>query len=119
MGQHSKAPGQGPIVATWSEFATYMITSGLIMAIGVVYLAYIRFRYKSGVRALRRMIYWYVGTMAVVAIIARWSEVTETRCRRNPMEYCRYNDGVPVMATIVLVFFLASLIRARIAYADR
>jgi len=89
------------------------------MGTSVVYLAYIRFRYKCGVRALRRMTYWYLAGLVVLATIARWSEVTETRCRRNPMEFCRYNDGVPMMAVIVMVFFAAGVIRARLAYADR
>ena len=106
-------------MATWSEFTTYMITSAVVMGTSVVYLAYIRFRYKCGDRALRRMTYWYLSSLVVIATIARWSEVTETRCRRNPMEFCRYNDGVPVMAVIVMVFFVAGIIRARLAYADR
>jgi hypothetical protein len=106
-------------VATWSEFTTYMITCAVVMGTSVVYLAYIRFRYKSGARALRRMTYWYLSSLVVIATIARWSEVTETRCRRNPMEFCRYNDGVPVMAVIAMVFFVAGIIRARLAYADR
>ena len=61
-------------------------------------------------------------TSAVVmgtSVVYLWSEVTETRCRRNPMEFCRYNDGVPVMAVIVMVFFVAGITRARLAYADR
>ena len=35
------------------------------------------------------------------------------------MEFCRYNDGIPMMAVIVMVFFVAVVIRARLAYANR
>ena len=96
-----------------------MVTCAVIMGMSVAYLAYIRFRYTCGAQALRRMMYWYLAGLVVIATIARWSEVTETRCRRDPMEFCRYNDGVPVMAVIVIVFFVAGVVRARLAYANR
>ena len=89
------------------------------MSIGMFVLLYISIKWKTGQRALRRMSYWYLGTLFVIALLSRFSEVSEIRCRGNPQEFCRYNDGVAVVATLVIVFFCTSMIRAMIVYGDR
>jgi len=104
---------------TWGEFARYMITSGLVMSIGLFVILYIRIKWQTGAKALRRMFYWYLAAMFVIGLLSKFSEVSEVRCRGNPQEYCRYNDGVAVVATIVIVYFCTSMVRAMIVYGDR
>ena len=60
-----------------------------------------------------------IRTRSTVEILRLVAWIDETRCRRDPMEFCRYNDGVPMMAVIVIVFFVAGVVRARLAYANR
>ncbi len=96
-----------------------MITSALVMSIGLFVMLYISVKWKTGQRSLKRMFYWYLGALFVIGLLSRFSEVSEVRCRGNPQEFCRYNDGVAVVATIVIVYFCTSMVRAMLVYGDR
>lgn len=89
------------------------------MALGVAATAYIRFRYDTGHRAFRRLCMWYGALVVVIAGLSLTSNVAEVRCRREPNEFCRYNDSVPAIATIAGVFFLVGVGRAWFIYSDR
>ena len=47
------------------------------------------------------------------------SGVTEARCTRDPREWCRYNDNVPFMATVAMIFSGLMLTRALLVWFYR
>ncbi len=105
--------------ATGAEFLRYMITSALLMGLGLGAAAYVRFRHNTAHRAFRRLVYYYIGLLALIAVLTAGADVSEVRCRGNPMEWCRYNDSLPVIALVVFAWLLVVLPRARFLYNDR
>lgn len=106
-------------MATVGEFVRHVVTSAVFIAIGLGAVAYVRFRYDTGHRAFRRFLIASAGILACVAGLSLVSSVNEGRCPDDPTEFCRYNDSVPAMATIVGVFVIVALVVSRVLYTER
>lgn len=106
-------------MVTLAEFLRHVLTSAIVMGIGVGALVFVNVKYSVGRRALRRMSYWYVGLVALIAGLSYASTVTESRCRTDKLVRCRVNDSVPFMAVIVFVFVVVCFVRAWVIRSDR
>ena len=58
----------------------------------------------------------FVGEAVFASLTA---EGTETRCTGNPREFCRYNDNVPFIATVVAMYFVITCGRAFFMHFNR
>ncbi len=89
----------------------------MIVALAVV--SYVRFRYDVDHKKFRNIAIWFGVSLAVVASLSLTADVTETRCTRNPTEFCRYNDNIPLIATVVMAYVVITLGRAFFMHFNR
>ncbi len=89
------------------------------MVVGLGAVAAVRFLYDVGARSLRNFVVYFAIAFAILVGVALTSKDYEVRCRDNPLEFCIYNDGVPAMATIVLVYTGAAGYRSWNLYDHR
>ena len=106
-------------MVTAAEFAEHLLVSGAVMGLGLAVVAFVRFKCGVGERVFRRLTTGYVLCLGLVAALSLTSNVTERRCTRDLLEFCRYNDGVPFMAVLVFVFFVTCLLRAFFLHFNR
>lgn len=91
----------------------------MFLSIGLGAVAYVRFRHETEQRAFRRFVIAFVVLIVVVAGLSLASTVREARCPDDANEFCRYNDSVPAIATVVAVYVFVAAIAARVIYAER
>ena len=89
------------------------------MLIALAAAGYVRFRYDVEHEKFRRIAVWFGVSLAVVAGLSLTADVTETRCTRDPSQFCRYNDNIPFIATVVMVYFVITLGRAFFMHFNR
>ena len=106
-------------MVTFGEFVQHVLTAGLTMAASIVVLVVFATRYDDAHGFLRRALYALPICMGVVALLSLTAGITETRCTRDPQEFCRYNDNVPFMAMVVVIFVGVVLIRALLVWFYR
>ena len=106
-------------MVTFGEFVGYMVRSALIMGAAVAAVAVVRWKFGLGTRTLKRLAIGYGLMLLLIAGLILVSNVTETRCRSNPAVFCRYNDGVPSIATVVVVFTAVAVFRAWSLFTNR
>jgi len=97
----------------------HLVTSAIFVVPALVPIIFVSLKYDLGTRAIRKWSSIAVLVMLLVAGVSAVSHTTVTRCRRNPLEFCEYNDGVPMIATTVLVFVVACGIKAWYLYSER
>ena len=54
----------------------------------------------------------FVMCFAAGMVLSLTSDVTTTRCQRDPSQYCRYIDNIPFIATLVFFYVCTCLVRA-------
>ena len=106
-------------MVTLGEFIEQVAWSAGFMLLALGTAAYVRFRYDTGHRKFVRMTFWFVASMAIVVTLSLTAEVTETRCTRDPREFCRYNDNVPFIATVVFIYAAVTTGRAFFMHFNR
>ena len=102
-----------------AEFLQHVIVYGAMMAAALGVVAYVRYRYDVGHRVFRRLALAWAASIVGVVVLSLTSKVTTTRCTRDPSEFCRYNDNIPFMATLVFLFFCTCLTRAFFLHFNR
>ncbi len=106
-------------MVTTAEFVRHVLIGASVMGVGLGAIAYTRFRFDTAHRTFRRFAAWYVGLVALTAVLSRMSSVQTKRCPRDPTEFCRFNDSVPAMATLAFVYALLGIYKARSMYNRR
>lgn len=106
-------------MVTLAEFVRHVVIGALVMGVGLGAVAYTRFRFDTAHRTFRRFALWYVGLVALTAVLSAMSSVQTKRCPRDPTEFCRFNDSVPAMATIAFIYAVLGLYKARSCYNRR
>ncbi len=76
-------------------------------------------RWQVGGNTMRNFGLMATGTLAVIAFLSESAVVVTTRCRRNPAEFCEYNDNVPAISVLAFGFLLTSIIRSMMLYSER
>ena len=104
---------------TLAEFVQHVAVSSGVMALGVAAVAIVRYRYDVGHQFFRRLLLGYALTIGLIAVLSATANVTERRCTRNPTEFCRYNDSIPLMAVAVLVFVGTCAVRGFFLHFNR
>lgn len=89
----------------------------MLVALGAA--AYVRYRYDIEHKKFRRLTIWFGLSLAAVAVLSLTAEVTETRCTRDPSEFCRYNDNIPFIATVAALYFVITCGRAFFMHFNR
>lgn len=104
---------------TRAEFIEHIVVSGSVMLVALAIAAYVRFRFDVGHRAFIRLaIGWFVAVGAV-ALLSLTAKITERRCPRDPVEWCRFNDNIPLIATVVFIYVGACLVRSFFLHFNR
>ena len=62
---------------------------------------------------------WLGRLLWLVAVLSLTATITEARCTDNPREFCRFNDNIPLMATVVFVYAALVIGRAVMVYLYR
>ncbi len=106
-------------MVTRAEFIEQVVVSGFIMAAALGVMAYVRFRYDVDHKVFRRRSIAWAVSVGLVMLLSVTAEVTETRCTQNPAEFCRYNDNVPFIALLVIVFVCMTLVRSFFMHFNR
>lgn len=106
-------------MVTLADFLRHVLTSAVVMGLGLGAVTYSRFRYDTAHRSFVRFVWWYVGLVALIAILSRMSTVSNIKCPKDPTQVCRFNDTVPAMGTIAFIYTVTALIRARTMYRRR
>ncbi|MGB1504548.1 MAG: hypothetical protein ACPHDT_03585 [Acidimicrobiales bacterium] len=106
-------------MVTRAEFLEHVLWSGGVMVIALGIAAYVRYRYNVGHKKFRRIAIWFVVSLAAVAGLSLTADVTETRCTRDPSEFCRYNDNIPFIATVVFAYVVVTSGRAFFMHFNR
>jgi beta-lactamase regulating signal transducer with metallopeptidase domain len=106
-------------VVTQAEFFEHLLWSGGIMVVALGVAAYVRYRYDAEHKNFRRIAIWFVVSLAAVAGLSLTADVTETRCTRDPSEFCRYNNNIPFIATVVTLYVAITLGRAFFMHFNR
>ena len=109
----------GVVRVTLAEFLQHVLVSTGVMSLGVAVMAYVRFRYDVGHRTFKRTLGWFAASVALVAVLSRTATVTERRCTRDLLEFCRYNDNIPFMVVVVFLFLAGCGIRAFFLHFSR
>jgi len=104
---------------TQAEFIEHLVVSGAVMLAALAVAAYVRFRHDVGHRVFLRLILGWVMAVGAVAILSMTAKVTERRCPRNPIEWCRFNDNIPLIATVVFLYVCACLVRSFFLHFNR
>lgn len=107
------------VVVTLGEFIQQVTWSAGFMLIALGAAAYVRFRHDTGHEKFVRIAIWFAVSLAIVVVLSLTAEVTETRCTRDPREFCRYNDNVPFIATVVAAYVVVTLGRAFFMHFNR
>ena len=106
-------------MVTFGEFVQHVLTSSLVMAVSLVVLIVFANRYDDGQAFVRKAFLALPACVGLVAILSLTATVTESRCQRDPSEFCRYNDNIPLMAMVVFLFVAATLLRALLVFFYR
>lgn len=106
-------------MVTFAEFVRHVLTVAVAMGVGLGTVAWIRFRHDTAHRTFRRFAWWYGGLVVLTAVISGLSDPRTARCPRDPAELCRFNDSIPVMATIAFFYVSVALVKARWMYNER
>ncbi len=106
-------------VVTWAEFLRHIGFSAAFMAVGLALIGFVRIKYGIGQQLMRQMLITALVMLGIIAVVSRLSTVVEKRCRYDPQEFCRTNDSVPLIFTMVLVFLVICIIRTRSHYWNR
>ena len=99
--------------------ARHLLLSAAFVLPGLALVVYTSRRWKTRRNTARNFAYMAVGTLAVIAFLSESAVVTVTRCRRNPAEFCEYNDNIPAISVLAFGFFLLSIIRSLMLYSER
>ena len=106
-------------MVTLGEFIQQVVWSAGFMLLALGAAAYVRFRYDTGHDKFVRIAIWFVISMVIVVVLSLTAEVTEARCTRDPREFCRYNDNVPFIATVVFGYVVVTAGRAFFMHFNR
>lgn len=106
-------------MVTLGEFVEHVAWSGGIMLVALGAAAYVRFRYDVGHKKFIRISVWFAASLGAVIALSLTADVTTTRCTRDPSQFCRYNDNIPFIATVVLLYVIITLGRAFFMHFNR
>ena len=106
-------------MVTFGEFVQHVVTAGWFRAVALVVLVVFVHRYDDGHDFLRKAFLGFLGCLGLIVVLSLTATVTESRCQRDPSEFCRYNDNIPFMAMVVFIFLVLVLGRAWMAYLYR
>jgi hypothetical protein len=97
----------------------HLLLSAIPVGLSLGVLILVCTGYKIRGRSIRK---YSIAAVVVMALIAALSEAAVVRvrpCPGNAIETCVYNDLVPPMATLVVLFTLVTLIKTWVLYSER
>lgn len=106
-------------MVTFGEFLEHTLTSTVVMSVGLLVLVFFVHRYDDGHSFARKAAIALPICIALIALFSLTATVTESRCQRDPSEFCRYNDNIPFMATVVFGYVGTVLVRALLVFLYR
>ena len=106
-------------MVTFGEFLRHVLTAGVTMTVSLLVLVAFAHRYDDARGFVRKAAIALPVCIGLVALLSITSGVTEARCTRDPREWCRYNDNVPFMATVAMIFSGLMLTRALLVWFYR
>jgi hypothetical protein len=87
-----------------ANMTRHLVTSAIFVSLALVPVIFVCKKWDVGPGVIRK--YSIIGgiVLLLVAGVSAASHTAVVRCRRDPREFCEYNDSVPMMATMVFVF---------------
>jgi len=99
--------------------ARHLCISALFVVPGLLLVIFTCRKWRVGENTVRNFAMLAAASMLIIAFLSEAAVVTVTRCRRNPAEFCEYNDNVPAMSVLAFGFLLMSIVRSAMLYSDR
>lgn len=102
-----------------ADMTRHLVTSAIFVALALVPIIFVCKKWDVGPGVIRRYSIIGVIVLLLVAGVSAASHTAVVRCRRDPREFCEYNDSVPMMATLVFVFVLTCGFKSWFLYDKR
>lgn len=99
--------------------ARHLFISAIFVVPGLLLVVFTCRKWRVGENTVRNFGIMAAATMLIIAFLSEAAVVTVTRCRRNPAEFCEYNDNVPAMSVLAFGFLLTSIFRSIMLYSER
>lgn len=98
----------------------HLVTSAVFIVPSLLLVVVVCWRWQVGKQfTIRNFVLGAVGVMIGVAVLSETAIVRERRCRRDPSEFCEYNDNVPAISVLVFLFFIIAIGRSMMLYGER
>jgi hypothetical protein len=97
----------------------HLLLSGIFVGLGFTMVAVVCKKYNPRPKTIKRFGIAAVTTIGLVAALSLGATTRTGRCPDDPSEWCHYNDSVPAMTFLVVIFLITCAVRARMIYFER